>query len=186
MWKLYFSIWFWQKSTSKDLLLGTFWEQLNNVDRHFPSISNKYHHPFTFSVEMHSVFSIFLLFSFSIVPFQAKGKEGNEDDGLKLITDTQDPSFLLWISKATSRHNCPSKLGKFCSRFAFAFTANSLNRIVCGFKPPNRRNKAKTILFFHSYDRKHTVIKPRPNPVSSYIQLSSLAMFSLQSVKMSC
>ena len=122
---------------------------------------------------------------FSIAPFQTKGKEGNEDDGL-MITDTQDPSFLLWISKAASRHNCPSKLGKFCSRFAFAFTANSLNRIVCGFKPPNRRNKAKTILFFHSFDRKRTVIKPRQNPVSSYIQLSSLAMFSLQSVKMLC
>ena len=36
-----------------------------------------------------------LSFLFSIAPFQAKGKEGNEDDGLKLMTDTQDPSFLL-------------------------------------------------------------------------------------------
>ena len=31
--------------------------------------------------------------------------------------------FFFWISKAASRHNCSSKLGKFCSRFAFAFTA---------------------------------------------------------------
>ena len=45
-----------KKSTSIDLLLGTFWEQLNNVDRHFPSIATKYHHPLTFSVEMHSTF----------------------------------------------------------------------------------------------------------------------------------
>ena len=36
-----------------------------------------------------------LSFIFSIVPFQAKGKEGNEDNGLKLIFDTSAPSFLL-------------------------------------------------------------------------------------------
>ena len=120
-----------------------------------------------------------LSFPFSIVPFQAKGKEENEDDGLKLMTDPQDPSFFLWISKAAFnfveyrlhsayskqvwlalvgtifRHNCPSKLGKFCSRFAFAFTANSLNRImriwVC-LKRHHRRNRAKTILFFYGYN----------------------------------
>ena len=31
-------------------------------------------------------------------------------------------SFLLYISKVASRHNCSSKFGKSCSRFAFAFT----------------------------------------------------------------
>ena len=164
MWKLYFSIWFWQKSTSKDLLLGTFWEQLNNVDRHFPSISNKYHHPFTFSVEMHSVFSIFLLFSFSIVPFQAKGKEGNEDDGLKLMTDPQDPSFLLFDAKSLNR----------------------TKKIWVRLKRHHRRNRAKTILFFYCYDTKCTVVKSRQNPVSSYIQFYLLVMFSLQSLKISC
>ena len=163
-----------------------------------------------------------LSFPFSIVPFQAKGKEENEDDGLKLMTDPQDPSFLLWISKAASRHNCPSKLGKFCSRFAFAFTANSLNRIMriwVRFKRHHRRNRAKTILFFYGYDtngrrserrtssllecypeswlltavksrhwtrREMHSSKAKAKPVSSYIQLSSLAMFSLQSLKMSC
>lgn len=95
------------KTTSKDLLLGTFWEQLNNVGRNFPSISTTYHYPFIFSVEMHSTFVmvnesfsvercslqdevryIRPIFPFSIAPFQAKGKEGNEDDGLKLMTDT--------------------------------------------------------------------------------------------------
>ena len=36
-----------------------------------------------------------LSFIFSIVPFQAKGKEGNENNGLKLIFDTSATSFLL-------------------------------------------------------------------------------------------
>lgn len=70
-----------------------------------------------------------------------------------------------------------------------SFTANSLNRIMriwVRFKRHHRRNIAKTILFFHSYDRKCIVVKSRQNPVSSYIQLSSLVMFSLQSVKMPC
>ena len=39
-----------------DFVLGTFWEQQYNFVCHFPSISNTYHHPFTFSVEMHSTF----------------------------------------------------------------------------------------------------------------------------------
>ena len=65
-----------------------------------------------------------------IFPFQTKGKEGNEDDGLKLMTDPQDPSFLL-------------------------FTANSLNRtkkIWVRFKRHHRRNRGKTILFFYGYN----------------------------------
>ena len=28
------------------------------------------------------------IYPYSIAPFQAKGNEGNEDDGLKLMTDT--------------------------------------------------------------------------------------------------
>ena len=49
-------------------------------------------------------------------------------------------SFLLCISKAASRHNCSSKLGKFCSRFAFAFTAKIISdaRWWGGYKPPHR------------------------------------------------
>ena len=64
-----------------------------------------------------------------------------------------------------------------------SFTANSLNRIMriwVRLKRHHRRNRAKTILFFHSYDRKCTVVKSRQNPASSYIQLSSLVMFSSQ------
>ena len=38
--------------------------------------------------------------------------------------------YKLWISKAASRHNCSSKLGKFCSRFAFAFTAKIVSICV--------------------------------------------------------
>ena len=130
-------------------------------------------------------------------PFSSKGKRRNEDDGLKLMTDPQDPSFLL-------------------------FTANSLNRtkkIWVRFKRHHRRNIAKTILFFYGYDtngrsserktssllecypeswlltavksrhwtrREMHSYKAKAKPVSSYIQLSSLAVFSLQSLKMSC
>ena len=46
--------WFHINHYCKYLLLGIFWEQLNNVGRHFPSISTTYHYPFTFSVEMQS------------------------------------------------------------------------------------------------------------------------------------
>lgn len=53
-------------------------------------------------------------------------------------------------------------------------------RIWVRLKRHHRRNRAKTILFFHSYDRKCTVVKSRQNPASSYIQLSSLDMFSSQ------
>lgn len=196
--------------------MAAFGEQIRNAIIQPFSISITYHYPFTFSVEMHSTFEWWTdgvasgesqarlgypesrllttvksrhwrqnqrivqrrkllpsrwgtihqanLSLFSIVPFQAKGKEGNEDDGLKLMTDTQDPSFLL-------------------------FTANSLNRIMriwVRFKRHHRRNIAKTILFFHSYDRKCIVVKSRQNPASSYIHLPSLAMFSLQSLKMPC
>lgn len=100
-------------------------EQATFLNTEILYISNTYNHPFTLSVEMHSTFVMVnesfsvercslqdevrytrpIFPFFSIVPFQAKGKEGNEDDGLKLMTDTQDPSFLL-------------------------FTANSLNRIM--------------------------------------------------------
>ena len=127
-----------------------------------------------------------LSFPFFDSPFSSKGKRRKRGWRIEADDWHTRPIFSSLNKQSCIWHNCPSKLGKFCSRFAFAFTANSLNRIVCGFKPPNRRNKAKTILFFHSFDRKRTVIKPRQNPVSSYIQLSSLAMFSLQSVKMSC
>lgn len=32
---------------------------------------------------------------FLIFPFQSKGKEGNEDDGLKLMVNTSDPFFFF-------------------------------------------------------------------------------------------
>ena len=31
--------------------------------------------------------------------------------------------FFFWISKAASRHNCSSKLGKFCSRFVVGWAS---------------------------------------------------------------
>ena len=43
-----------KKSTSIDLLLGTFGEQAYNFVCHFSSISTTYPHPFTFSVELYS------------------------------------------------------------------------------------------------------------------------------------
>ena len=47
--------------------------------------------------------------------------------------------FFFFISKAASRHNCSSKLGKFCSRFAFAFTAKIISDVHWwgGYKPPH-------------------------------------------------
>lgn len=147
------------------------------------SISITYHHLFTFSVELHSTF-VMVNESFSVEscslpeevrytrqsfpffdsPFSSKGKRRKRG----------------WRIEADDWHLSP---------IFSSFTANSLNRIIriwVRFKRHHRRNIAKTIQFFHSYDRKRTVIKSRQNPVSSYIQLSSLAMFSLRSVKISC
>ena len=92
-----------------------------------------------------------LSFPFSIFPFQAKGKEENEDDGLKLMTDPQDPSFLLFDAKSLNR----------------------TKKIWVRLKRHHRRNRAKTILFFYCYDTKRTVVKRGQNPVSSYIQYPS-------------
>ena len=69
------------------------------------------------------------------------------------------------------------------------FTANSLNRIMriwVRFKRHHRTGIVATILFFQLSDAECTVVKSRQKPVSSYIQLPSLAMFSLQSPKMPC
>ena len=165
------------------MLLGTFGEQLNNVGRHLPSISTTYHHPFTFSVELHSTF-VMVNESFSVEscslpeevrytrqsfpffdsPFSSKGKRRKRG----------------WRIEADDWHLSP---------IFSSFTANSLNRIMriwVRFKRHHRRNRAKTILFFYGYDTKCTVVKSRQKPVSSYIQLPSLAMFSLQSLKMPC
>ena len=70
-----------------------------------------------------------------------------------------------------------------------SFTANSLNRIMriwVRFKRHHRTGIVATILFFQLSDTECTVIEPRQNPISSYIKLPLLAMFSLQSLKMSC
>lgn len=163
--------------------MAAFGEQIRNAIIQPFSISITYHYPFTFSVEMHSTFewgmnrsaqkaapfkmksdTSDLSFPFSIVPFQAKGKEENEDDGLKLMTDPQDPSFLLFDAKSLNR----------------------TKKIWVRLKRHHRRNRAKTILFFYCYDTKCTVVKSRQNPVSSYIQFYLLVMFSLQSLKISC
>ena len=37
----------------------------------------------------------------------------------KILASLNSFSYFC-IRKAASRHNCPSKLGKFCSQFAFA------------------------------------------------------------------
>lgn len=101
---------------------------------------------------------------FSIVPFQAKGKRRKRG----------------WRIEADVWHTRP---------IFSSFTANSLNRIMriwVRFKRYHRKNRGKTILFFYCYDTKRTVVKRGQNPVSCYIQLSSLAMFSLQLLKISC
>ena len=158
-------------------------EQTSFLNTEILYISNTHNHPFTFSVEMHSTF-VMVNESFSVEscslqeevrytrqsfpffdsPFSSKGKRRKRG----------------WRIEADDWHTRPV----FSS-----FTANSLNRIMriwVRLKRHHRRNRAKTILFFHSYDRKRTVVKSRQKPVSSYIQLPSLAMFSLQSLKMPC
>ena len=70
-----------------------------------------------------------------------------------------------------------------------SFTANSLNRIMriwVRFKRHHRTGIVATILFFQLSDTECTVIEPRQNPIFSYSKLPLLAMFSLQSLKMSC
>ena len=145
MWKLYFSIWFWQKSTSKDLLLGTFWEQLNNVDRHFPSISNKYHHPFTFSVEMHSTF-VMVNESFSV-------------EGCSLQDEVRytRPIFPFFFDSPFSSKGKRRKQGwrieadDWYLRPNFSsFTANSLYRIVYDVDSKHPIGEAKPRLFSSS------------------------------------
>ena len=131
------------------LFMAYIGEQTTFLNTEILYISNTYNHPFTFSVEMHSTFewgtnrsaqkaapfkmksdTSDLSFPFSIVPFQAKGKEENEDDGLKLMTDPQDPSFLLFDAKSLNR----------------------TKKIWVRLKRHHRRNRAKTILFFYCYD----------------------------------
>ena len=171
------------KNQQNHTSMAAFGEQIRNAIIQPFSISITYHYPFTFSVEMHSTFVIVnesfsvescslqdevryirLIFPFFDSPFSSKGKRRKRG----------------WRIEADDWHLRP---------IFSSFTANSLNRIMriwVRLKRHHRRNRAKTILFFHSYDRKCTVVKSRQNPASSYIQLSSLAMFSLQSVKMSC
>ena len=126
---------------------------------------------------------------FSIAPFQAKGKEGNEDDGLKLMTDTQDPSFLLsrqivlivlwgygFVSNDTIGEIEPRP---FCSSMVTTRTdgvASGEHQVYLNVIPSHDgRTRRET----HS-------CKAKAKPVSSYIHLPSLAMFSLQSLKMPC
>ena len=92
-WKSYFSSWFWQKSTSIDLFLGTFWEQPCNFGCQF--FLNLNHIPSPFHIlgrnaqyfwmvnESFSVESCFLqdevryikpIFPFFDSPFSSKGK----------------------------------------------------------------------------------------------------------------
>ena len=100
---------------------------------------------------------------FSIVPFQAKGKK--EIRGWRIEIDGQHlrPIFLL------SRQIVLIALW-----------------IWVRFKRHHRTGIVATILFFQLSDTECTVIEPRQNPISSYIKLPLLAMFSLHSLKISC
>ena len=142
--------------------LNTNWEHLNDSNYHFPSISITYFLPSAFSVEMHSAIPSSSSFLFRLSLFKQR-EERNEDDDLELMA-TPHTSLLFFT----------------------AYVLNRIMRIWVRFKRHHRTGIVATILFFQLSDTECTVIEPRQNPISSYIKLPLLAVFSLQSVKMPC
>ena len=136
--------------------LNTNWEHLNDSNYHFPSISITYFLPSAFSVEMHSAIPSSSSFLFRLSLFKQR-EERNEDDDLELMA-TPHTSLLFFTAYVIC-----------CAVMMWIWTG-----IV------------STVLFFQHSDAKRTVLEPRRNPISSYIKLPLLAVFSLQSVKMPC